>query len=87
MKPHIRSFLKTIKNPLIRDVRGLGLLLGVEFDEKAGGARRYCDALVEEGVICYPTHDNVIRFAPPLIITKANCDDWAFPRIQKVLEA
>ena len=85
MGDYISSFLRNIQNPLIKEVRGPGLLIGAELYPEAGGARRYCDALDQAGVICYPTHDNVIRFAPPFIITKQDCDDWAFPRIQKVL--
>jgi ornithine--oxo-acid transaminase len=74
--------LKTINNPHIVDVRGRGLLIGVEFDIKA---ELYCDALKEEGVLAHETHQTVIRFAPPLIITKEDID-WAFERIKKVLE-
>jgi ornithine--oxo-acid transaminase len=67
-------------------VRGRGLLIGVELHESAGGARRFCEALKEEGLLCKETHDNVIRFAPPLTITKDDID-WAFERIEKVLMA
>jgi ornithine--oxo-acid transaminase len=74
--------LKTIKNPHIVDVRGRGLLIGVEFDI---AAEAYCDELKEEGVLAHDTHHTVIRFAPPLIITKEEID-WAFERIKKVLE-
>ena len=74
--------LKTIKNPHILDVRGKGLFIGVELDRKA---RPYCEALKEEGLLCKETHDNVIRFAPPLVITQEELD-WAFERIGKVLE-
>lgn len=74
--------LRTIRNPHIVDVRGRGLFIGVELDTKA---RPYCESLKEEGLLCKETHENVIRFAPPLVITEEELD-WAFERIKKVLE-
>jgi len=74
--------LKTISSPLIRDVRGRGLFIGVELTVKA---RPYCEQLKNEGLLCKETHENTIRFAPPLIITESELD-WAFDRIQQVLE-
>ncbi|NSL52903.1 ornithine--oxo-acid transaminase [Calidifontibacillus erzurumensis] len=74
--------LREIKNPIIKEVRGRGLFIGVELTEPA---RKYCEALKEEGLLCKETHETVIRFAPPLVITKEELD-WAFERIQKVLE-
>lgn len=73
--------LKEITNPLIKEIRGRGLFIGVELHEPA---RKYCEELKEEGLLCKETHDTVIRFAPPLIITKEELD-WAIERIQKVL--
>ncbi|MFS0820600.1 ornithine--oxo-acid transaminase [Bacillus sp. 1P02SD] len=73
--------LKEIKNPKIREVRGRGLFIGVELTEVA---RPYCEALKQEGLLCKETHDTVIRFAPPLIVTKEELD-WAIERIVKVL--
>ncbi|HWO77209.1 MAG TPA: ornithine--oxo-acid transaminase [Bacillus sp. (in: firmicutes)] len=73
--------LNNIKNPIIKEVRGRGLFIGVELKE---AARPYCEALKEEGLLCKETHDNVIRFAPPLVITKEELD-WAIERIVKVL--
>ncbi|MFK2827269.1 ornithine--oxo-acid transaminase [Bacillus sp. B190/17] len=73
--------LKEINNPMIQDVRGRGLFIGVELNEPA---RKYCEALKEEGLLCKETHDTVIRFAPPLVISKEELD-WAIERIQKVL--
>lgn len=75
------SKLKEINNPIIKDVRGRGLFIGVELTEPA---RKYCEALKEEGLLCKETHDTVIRFAPPLVITKEELD-WAIERINKVL--
>jgi len=78
--------LRSLKSPLVKDVRGKGLLIGLELTDEAGGARKYCEALEEEGLLCKETHENVIRFAPPLIIKKDELD-WAFDRVKKVLEA
>jgi len=73
-----------ISSPHVKEVRGKGLLIGVELHPKAGGARRFCEALVKEGILAKETHENVIRFAPPLIIDQATLD-WAIPRIRNVL--
>ncbi|MCK3655529.1 ornithine--oxo-acid transaminase [Pasteurellaceae bacterium Macca] len=75
--------LKEIQHPRIKTVRGRGLFIGVELHEPA---RPYCEALKEKGLLCKETHDTVIRFAPPLIITKADLD-WALERIREVLLA
>ncbi|MBO9131027.1 ornithine--oxo-acid transaminase [Bacillus sp. 165] len=72
--------LKEIKNPIIKEVRGKGLFVGVELH---GEARPYCELLKEEGLLCKETHDTVIRFAPPLVITKDELD-WAIEKIYKV---
>ena len=84
MGDYFLAGLKEIKNPLIREVRGRGLLMAVEFDESAGGARQYCLAMKDNGLLCKETHDNIIRFAPPLVITKDEVD-WALERIDGVL--
>jgi ornithine--oxo-acid transaminase len=73
--------LNTITNPMIKDIRGRGLFIGVELTE---AARPYCEALKEAGLLCKETHDTVIRFAPPLIITKEEID-WAIEKIKHVL--
>lgn len=73
--------LKEINNPRIKEVRGRGLFIGVELTEPA---RQYCEALKEEGLLCKETHDTVIRFAPPLVISEEDLD-WAIERIKKVL--
>ena len=72
-----------LKNPLIKEVRGKGLLIGLELLSEAGGARRYCEKLMEEGLLCKETHDNIVRFAPPLVITR-DVVDWALERINRV---
>ncbi len=78
---HFVNKLREIKNPMIKEVRGRGLFIGVELTEPA---RKYCEALKEEGLLCKETHDTVIRFAPPLVITEEELD-WAIERINKVL--
>lgn len=75
--------LKKIDNPKIKEVRGKGLFIGVELTESA---RPYCEALKEKGLLCKETHENVIRFAPPLIIEKDDLD-WALTQIKDVLSA
>lgn len=74
--------LKSIKSAAIKEVRGRGLWIGVELTTMA---RPYCEALMDEGILCKETHDHVIRIAPPLVITREELD-WAFERIKKVLE-
>jgi ornithine--oxo-acid transaminase len=77
--------LKQIKNTLIREVRGKGMLIGVELLPEAGGARQYCEKLKEVGLLCKETHNHIIRFAPPLIITRGQVD-WALERIAAVFK-
>ncbi|WP_453997396.1 ornithine--oxo-acid transaminase [Bacillus nitroreducens] len=74
--------LKEIQNPIIKEVRGRGLFIGIELTE---AARPFCEALKQEGLLCKETHETVIRFAPPLIVTKSELD-WAIERIVKVLK-
>ena len=76
--------LTEIPSPHVKEVRGRGLLIGVELKPSAGAARRFCEALQSRGILAKETHDNVIRFAPPLVIDKATID-WALPSIRDVL--
>jgi ornithine--oxo-acid transaminase len=76
--------LAEIPSPHVREVRGKGLLIGVELKEAAGGARRFCEALKSGGILAKETHENVIRFAPPLVIDKETID-WALPIVRDVL--
>jgi ornithine--oxo-acid transaminase len=76
--------LSEIPSPHVKEVRGKGLLIGVELNEKAGGARRFCEALQKKGILAKETHERVIRFAPPLVIKK-EIIDWALPSIRDVL--
>ncbi len=86
MGDYFMAGLRRISSPYVKEVRGKGLLIGVELHAEAGGARRFCDALKEEGILAKDTHDTVIRFAPPLTITQ-EIVDWALQRIAKVLQA
>jgi len=75
--------LRKVRSRHIKEVRGRGLLVGVELHPSAGGARRFCEELMKEGLLCKETHDNVIRFAPPLIIRDKDLN-WALKRIKTV---
>ena len=85
MGAYFLSQLKTIQSPFIKEIRGKGLLIGVELLPEAGGARRFCEDLKAKGLLCKETHENVIRFAPPLVITKKEID-WAMDRIESILK-
>jgi len=84
MGEHFMARLAEIDSPHIREVRGRGLLIGVELRPEAGGARRFCEALQRDGILAKETHVNTIRFAPPLVITRDDVD-WAVERIGHVL--
>jgi ornithine--oxo-acid transaminase len=74
-----------INSPNIKEVRGKGLLIGVELELQAGSARRFAEALKDRGILAKETHQHVIRFAPPLLIDQATID-WALPKIREVLQ-
>ena len=76
--------LQRIESDHVELVRGKGLFIGAVLRREAGGARRFCEALKDKGLLCKETHEHVIRFAPPLIITKEELD-WALERIEEVL--
>lgn len=78
---YFKKELQSIDNPIIKEVRGKGLFIGMELTEKA---RPYCEKLMEKGLLCKETHDNVIRFAPPLTIEKSDLD-WAIEQIKTVM--
>ncbi|HIK27360.1 MAG: ornithine--oxo-acid transaminase [Oscillatoriaceae bacterium SKW80] len=80
------SGLREIKSPYVKEVRGRGLLIGVELKPSAGGARRFCKALMQVGILAKETREHIIRFAPPLVITRSQLD-WALERIEGVLMA
>jgi ornithine--oxo-acid transaminase len=81
---YFQERLAEIPGPHVREVRGKGLLIGVELKPQAGGARRFCEALQARGILCKETHDHVIRFAPPLVIDRPAID-WALGPIAEVL--
>ena len=76
--------LNTLETNKIAEIRGRGLWVGIEFRPAAGKARQYCEELMHEGMLCKDTHEQVMRLAPPLCITRDEID-WAFERLQKVL--
>ncbi|MEI7845966.1 MAG: ornithine--oxo-acid transaminase [Chloroflexota bacterium] len=77
--------LAEIPSRHVKEVRGRGLLIGVELNKESNGARRFCESLQQNGILAKETHDYVIRFAPPLVIDKETID-WALPRIREVLQ-
>ncbi len=82
--PYFMDRLREIKSPHVKEVRGRGLMVGVELLPEAGGARRFCERLKANGILCKETHENVIRFAPPLLITRGELD-WALGPIAEAL--
>jgi len=76
--------LAEIPSKHIKEVRGKGLLIGVELKPSAKGARRFCEALAKRGILVKETHENVIRFAPPLVVDRPTID-WALSHIREVL--
>ena len=84
MGEYFMDQLVEVNSPHIKEVRGKGLLIGVELKREAGGARRFCEALQHNGILAKETHVHTIRFAPPLVITAAEVD-WAMERIRRVL--
>lgn len=81
---YFKQGLEGIKSKKIKTVRGRGLMLGVGFHPEVGGARQFCEKLKEKGLLCKETHDHIIRFAPPLVITREQVD-WALERIDAVM--
>jgi ornithine--oxo-acid transaminase len=82
--PYFLERLRQIPSQHVKEVRGKGLWIGIELHREAGGARRFCEALQHEGLLCKETHEHVIRIAPPLVIKKEEID-WAVERLEKVL--
>jgi ornithine--oxo-acid transaminase len=81
---HALARLRAIRSPHVAEVRGRGLWIGVELRPEAGGARRFCEMLAAEGVLCKETHTHVIRVSPPLMIARQELD-WALDRFETVL--
>ncbi len=86
MGAYLMHRLRSIESPHVVEVRGKGLLVGVEVKAELGGARPFCLRLLEKGVLCKETHKDVIRFAPPLVVKRDELD-WALERIEAVLMA
>jgi ornithine--oxo-acid transaminase len=76
--------LRRIDSHLIKEVRGRGLMIGLELKPQAGGARHYCERLKQVGILCKDTHNNIIRISPPLVIQRDEID-WALERFEAVL--
>jgi len=77
--------LRKIPCPAVKEIRSKGLMIGVEIKPEFGNARRFCEALMLQGILCKETHTTTIRFTPPLIVTKEELD-WALDRIKKVFQ-
>ena len=77
--------LKKLNSPHVEEVRGRGFLIGVEIKKESGPARPYCEALAERGILAKETHHQVVRFAPPLVISKEDLQ-WALKHIGEVLK-
>jgi len=76
--------LQAIDSERVVEVRGRGLLIGIEIDEAAGPARSFCDALMQRGVLCKETKKQVLRLAPPLVIDEQQVD-WLLEQLRAVL--
>ena len=77
--------LRALVSPHVADVRGRGLLIGVEIKKSSGPARPFCEKLRDLGILCKETHEQVIRFAPPLVIRKEEID-WILERVAQVVK-
>jgi len=84
MGAYLLKAVNDLNSPHIKEVRGKGLWIGVELHPEAGGARKFCEALGEEGLLCKETHTHTIRLAPPLVINQEELD-WAIEKLKKVL--
>ena len=82
---YLKDKLSAIQSPLIKEVRGMGLLVGLEIDPAYATARAVCENLMARGMLCKETHETVVRFAPPLIISKEEID-WAVEQITQTLK-
>ncbi len=84
MGEYLFSRLRAIETDKVKDIRGRGLWVGIEFHPQAGTARQFCLRLMELGMLCKDTHEQTMRLAPPLCITKDELD-WALERLEQVL--
>jgi len=81
---YLKERLEELNSPLIREVRGRGLMLAVELQPEVGSAHRYCEALKDRGVLAKDTHEHTIRISPPLVISRDQVD-WALEQFEHVL--
>jgi len=84
MGQYIMEYLEEIPKKNIQDIRGKGLLIGVELKHELGGARRFAEALQKQGILVKETHEHILRLAPPLTIDKSTVD-WMLPVLRDVL--
>jgi ornithine--oxo-acid transaminase len=84
MGAYLMECLRGIDTPLIKEIRGRGLFIGVEIDPELASARQVCEMLMERGLLSKETHETVVRLAPPLVISKQEID-WAIDQIREVL--
>jgi ornithine--oxo-acid transaminase len=84
MGTYMMNKLRELNSPHVKEIRGKGLLIGIDLKHEAGGARKFCEALMAKGLLCKETHDHVLRLAPPLVITKEEID-WAVEQVKAVL--
>ena len=85
MGEYLLTELRKIRSPLIREVRGRGLWIGVDFDPNRIAARRIAERLLARGILSKETHDTVLRLAPPLVVEREQID-WALTQFKAVLE-
>ena len=83
MGAYFMKGLQVKSSPHVKEIRGKGLMIGVEFHQEAGGVRSCCERLRDKGILAKDTHEHTIRFAPPLVITRGEVD-WALERIEDV---
>jgi ornithine--oxo-acid transaminase len=84
MGEYFMSGLRSLHAPVIKEIRGKGLMIGVELHPGAGSARDYCEKLMNRGILCKDTHEQTIRLAPPLVIQREDID-WALEAIRQAL--
>jgi ornithine--oxo-acid transaminase len=84
--PWFKHELSRIDSPHVAEVRGRGLMIGVVIKRASGPARRFCEALMTRGILAKETHEQVVRFAPPLVITRQQLEE-ALPIVGEVLSA
>lgn len=84
MGDYLLTALHEVRSPLVKEVRGRGLMIAVEFHPEAGGARQYCEALAHRGILCKETHSHTLRIMPPLIVNRDQIDE-AMPHFRAVM--